>query len=135
MLAALCLVSFLFGCTVTDQRLCRVMMAVSAAASGRLPEMSQAALYAAETYPSGAGTDATNVSAPRESDQTYYQKYRAAETVPAETETPLSGSLDYLTAHESTACGTDEALRDWAGNIKPLSDWVLVRVYNGDLRR
>lgn len=33
------------------------------------------------------------------------------------------------------ACGTDEALRDWAGNVKPLSDWVLVRVYNGDLRR
>ena len=33
------------------------------------------------------------------------------------------------------ACGTDEALRDWGGNVKPLSDWVLVRVYNGDLRR
>ena len=33
------------------------------------------------------------------------------------------------------ACGTDEALRDWTGNVKPLSDWVLVRVYNGDLRR
>lgn len=33
------------------------------------------------------------------------------------------------------ACGTDEALRDWIGNVKPLSDWVLVRVYNGDLRR
>ena len=33
------------------------------------------------------------------------------------------------------ACGTDEALRDWSGNIKPLRDWVLVRVYNGDLRR
>jgi predicted RNA-binding Zn-ribbon protein involved in translation (DUF1610 family) len=33
------------------------------------------------------------------------------------------------------ACGTDEALRDWGGNIEPLSDWVLVRVYNGDLRR
>lgn len=32
-------------------------------------------------------------------------------------------------------CGTDEALRDWVGNVKPLSDWVLVRVYNGDLRR
>ena len=32
------------------------------------------------------------------------------------------------------ACGTDEALRDWIGNVKPLSDWVLVRVYNGDLR-
>ena len=31
------------------------------------------------------------------------------------------------------ACGTDEALRDWTGNVKPLSDWVLVRVYNGDL--
>lgn len=31
--------------------------------------------------------------------------------------------------------GTDEALRDWIGNVKPLSDWVLVRVYNGDLRR
>ncbi len=31
--------------------------------------------------------------------------------------------------------GTDEALRDWGGNIEPLSDWVLVRVYNGDLRR
>lgn len=29
------------------------------------------------------------------------------------------------------ACGTDEALRDWTGNVKPLSDWVLVRVYNG----
>ena len=25
--------------------------------------------------------------------------------------------------------------RDWIGNVKPLSDWVLVRVYNGDLRR
>ena len=33
------------------------------------------------------------------------------------------------------ACGTDEALRDWTGNVKPLSDWVLVRVYNGDLWR
>ena len=33
------------------------------------------------------------------------------------------------------ACGTDEALRDWGGNVKPLSDWVLVRVYNGDLWR
>ena len=33
------------------------------------------------------------------------------------------------------ACGTDEAIRDWGGNIEPLSDWVLVRVYNGDLRR
>jgi ribosomal protein L37AE/L43A len=33
------------------------------------------------------------------------------------------------------ACGTDEALRDWTGNVKPLSNWVLVRVYNGDLRR
>ena len=22
------------------------------------------------------------------------------------------------------ACGTDEALRDWGGNVKPLSDWV-----------
>lgn len=32
-------------------------------------------------------------------------------------------------------CGTDEALRDWGGNVKPLSDWVLVRVYNGDLWR
>lgn len=31
------------------------------------------------------------------------------------------------------ACCTDEALRDWGGNVKPLSDWVLVRVYNGDL--
>lgn len=29
----------------------------------------------------------------------------------------------------------EEALRDWIGNVKPLSDWVLVRVYNGDLRR
>ena len=27
------------------------------------------------------------------------------------------------------ACGTDEALRDWIGNVKPLSDWVLVRVF------
>lgn len=26
-------------------------------------------------------------------------------------------------------------LRDWGGNVKPLSDWVLVRVYNGNLRR
>ena len=26
------------------------------------------------------------------------------------------------------ACGTDEALRDWIGNVKPLSDWVLVHV-------
>lgn len=33
------------------------------------------------------------------------------------------------------ACGTDEALRDWGGNVKPLSDWVLVRIYDGDLRR
>ena len=142
LLAALCLVSFLFGCTVTDRKLCRVMMAVSAAASGRLPEMSQAALYAAETYPSGAGTDATNVSAPRESDQTYYQKYRAAETVPAETETPLSGSLDYLTAHESTACGTDEA--ENASSVLPVGqnengkigadDRVLYPVLKSDLR-
>lgn len=29
------------------------------------------------------------------------------------------------------ACGTDEALRDWGGNVKPLSDWVLVRIYTG----
>lgn len=33
------------------------------------------------------------------------------------------------------ACGTGKTLRDWIGNVKPLSDWVLVRVYNGDLRR
>lgn len=38
-------------------------------------------------------------------------------------------------AHVDLTNGTDEALRDWAGNVKPLSDWVLVRVYNGDLRR
>lgn len=36
-------------------------------------------------------------------------------------------------AHIDLTNGTDEALRDWTGNVKPLSDWVLVRVYNGDL--
>lgn len=25
------------------------------------------------------------------------------------------------------ACGMDEALRDWAGNTRPLSEWVLVK--------
>jgi predicted RNA-binding Zn-ribbon protein involved in translation (DUF1610 family) len=32
-------------------------------------------------------------------------------------------------------CGTDEALRDWAGNVKPLSEWVLAKsirqIYGG----
>lgn len=55
---------------------------------------------------------------------------------------PIRGKLTHgaLSRHAKgvyicEACGTDEALRDWIGNVKPLSDWVLVRVYNGDLRR
>ena len=53
----------------------------------------------------------------------------AGQTDPRGTEPPRQG------VYICEACGTDEALRDWSGNIKPLRDWVLVRVYNGDLRR
>ena len=112
LLAALCLVSFLFGCTVTDRKLCRVMMAVSAAASGRLPETPLLESSENVLYPNASkitGANLESAFAPSENGDTYYQKYRAAETVPAETETPLSGSLDYLTAHGSAADGTDEA--------------------------
>lgn len=33
------------------------------------------------------------------------------------------------------ACGMDEAIRDWAGNVRPLSEWVLAKsiceIYGG----
>ena len=106
LLAALCLVSFLFGCTVTDQRLCRVMMAVSAAASGRLPAAPLLAFSDDETSPNASKTTLEGASAQTDSSQTYYQKYRAADAAPHKTDPPYSGSLDYLTAHEGSVDDT-----------------------------
>lgn len=46
----------------------------------------------------------------------------------------IFGQQDYIQTSKPESMSCKEIYR-WGGNVKPLSDWVLVRIYNGDLRR
>lgn len=93
LLAILCMVSFLFGCTVTDRKLCRVVMAVSAAASGRIPDTPISDVY-------GSVAQAAKAQQAADSGETFYRKYSTDGSFSdSSAETP--DSLDYLAAHEN----------------------------------
>ena len=104
LLAALCMISFLFGCTVTDRKLCRVMIAVSAAASGRIPDTP-----ISDTYESVVKAVKSDTSA-LDKTETFYRKY---ETSPLPSAS--GGSVDYLAAHAG-------ALSDSSSANSPLPD-------------
>ncbi len=81
----LCMLSFLFGCCMTERSLCRVMLAIGCASSGHLPVRTD-------------DTMSTTVE-----NEPVYRKYESESPLPSDTAPVSDGTLSYLSESTSSA--------------------------------